>query len=345
MKVIIHAYNTCCQNLMGGVQIRARKFKELLESRGIHTTFFSPFETVIENNDILHIFGARPENLWLMKCAKAKGAKVILSSIINAENGFKYDFYRLFVNRFIKLYTIQRMLFDVLREADMLIAETEKEKRFLVRHFGLKNDKIAVIPNGVEEPQNINNCEIQSITTKKYALCVGRFDKNKNQLNLINAIKDTNLNLVFVGGADYSQNNSNSYYNECVKQANNCDNIFFLGWLKSNSPLLASAYKNAEVLVAPSFQETFGLTIVEGGMAGAKLAISKTLPILEYDCFKDCLTFNPKDVKDIRNVVIKAFNDEKSDELKNRLIETFSWKTVIDKHIKIYDEMCCIKED
>ena len=54
MKVLFQAYNTCCQTESGGVQVRVRKIKQLLENRGIYVDFFSPFSTKIKDYDVLH---------------------------------------------------------------------------------------------------------------------------------------------------------------------------------------------------------------------------------------------------------------------------------------------------
>ena len=83
MRVLLHAYNTCCQNLAGGVQNRIRKICALLVQRNIIAELFNPYQHKIDDFDILHIFMLKGETLSLMRLAKNRGLKIVLSSIIN----------------------------------------------------------------------------------------------------------------------------------------------------------------------------------------------------------------------------------------------------------------------
>ena len=338
MNILIHGYNTCCQNHMGGLQGRARKIKQLLEEKGNNVSFFAPFESKLAETDILHVFMATVENYNLIKCAKAKGCKVILSSIINLNNGFILDIVRKSINIIPKLVRFQKMYFELYKIADFIITETQKEKNFISKHLAIEPNKITVIPNGVDLMPKYEGQEIREFVKGEYILTVGRFDKNKNQLKLIKAMKNTNIELVFVGGADFSDEGK-KYYKECLKEAETCKNIHFLGWQDANSPLLKSAYANANLLVLPSQRETFGMVLLEGALAGAKIAMSNTLPILEYSCFKNCNTFNPNNIEDIRKKVIKAYEEEKSEVLRKQVIETFSWDRIINQHLDLYERL------
>ena len=141
------------------------------------------------------------------------------------------------------------------------------------------------------------------------------------------------LDMVFVGGAEITEQ---SYYQKCLEEAKGYDNIHFLGWLPQGSSLLQSAYANAKLVILPSHHETFGLVLLEGGMAGADLALSNTLPILCYSSFSNCKTFNPDNVKQMREVIKEVFERPKDATLKGKLMKEFNWDTIIDNHIKIY---------
>ena len=338
MNIVIHGYNTCCQNAMGGVQARARKIKLLLEKRNNNVSFFSAFDSDLGKTDILHIFMATPENLSLIKCAKSKGCKVVISSIVNLDKGRKLDFFAKVLNRIPRLNTVVKATFDSLSAADCVIAETKKEKEFLIKHYGVDASKIVVIPNGIDCDVHSSGDEIFQYVSGKYILCVGRFDANKNQLNLIKAMKGTDLAVVFIGGPDYSESGAD-YYKKCLDEACGDNHFLFLGWQDIGSPLLKSAYSNAELLVCPSFQESFGLVLLEGGAAGCKLAISSTLPILEYSCFDDCVRFDPSNPKDIKEKVMQAYDAPRNPLLEKRIKSSFSWEHVIDEHIKLYERL------
>ena len=170
-----------------------------------------------------------------------------------------------------------------------------------------------------------------------YVLQVGRIDKNKNLLNVIRAVKGHQLELVVIGGK-YAYGDD-GYYEECVKESASCNNIHFLGWLASDSKELASAYKNAKVVIVPSFHETFGLTASEAAMAGCKVCLSNTLPILEFGVFDSDLTFNPNNVDEIRTVIEKAMLAHNDNNVQRKAMNIFSWEKIVNNHIEIYNKL------
>ena len=88
----------------------------------------------------------------------------------------------------------------------------------------------------------------------------------------------------------------------------------------------------------PSFYETFGLTLVEGGVCGANLAISNRLPVLEYPELKDVITFDPSSVTDIQTKIRDAYENT-NEELTERMRATFSWEKVANEHCRWYNKL------
>lgn len=334
MKIIFQSYNTCCQNKAGGVQIRVRKIRELLVKKGIQVDFFAPFATKVEDYDILHIFYLSPESFDLVRYAKQKGVKIVLSPIVGLLGGKVLDFCYLFLNK-IPILTAHKMSFFVAQNSDLLLTESKREADFISKHYRIDDEKFRVIPNGIECEEYEGKEIYKNIgDVKKYVLQVGRFDENKNQLNVIKALCESKIDVVFVGGPVPT---SEVYYDECRAVAAGCEYFHFLGWQKPESSLLKSAYANADILILPSYQETFGLAVLEGAINGAKIAVSNTLPILEFDPLKNVATFNPSSIMDIRRTVISLLCEERNDRLKEEVKSYFSWDRIIDKHIESYE--------
>jgi glycosyltransferase involved in cell wall biosynthesis len=139
---------------------------------------------------------------------------------------------------------------------------------------------------------------------------------------------------VVVGGP-FAIGNSD-YYDLCKNEAIGCSNIHFTGWLKAGSDELSSAFCNAQALILPSFKETFGLVAVEAAMAGSHVCLSNSLPILDFNVFDKSLTFNPRSVEQIRNVIIDVMNREKDSVVKDSVKSVFSWDRIISQHIELY---------
>lgn len=332
MKILVQTYDTAFQNQAGGVHTRIVNTVSALRKRGVEVDFFDKFHTNVADYDILHIFKLDISNLGLIKYAKDKGIKVVLSSIVTVEKGWVIESY--WKLKKLPLMTTYKLLFQELHLVDAIIAETPKEQEFLIKHYHVLPDKVAVIPDGADDIMTESKIIFDAIGKMcDYALAVARFDNNKNQRNVIRALKNTNIEMVFIGGADFI---SPEYYATCIEEAKEANNIHFLGWVDSNSELLKSAYCNAKVIVSASFHETFGLSIVEGIMAGAIPVVSKGLPILEYEIFEGCITCDPNNVEDIKEKITIAMKARTEEGTRLRMQDFFSWESVADQHIELY---------
>lgn len=339
MKILLHAYNTCCQSESGGVQVRIRKIKSLLEERGVRVDFFNPYTTDIRDYDLVHVFMLTLESESLINCAKTLGKKVVLSSIVNLNSykTAKRNHKILPVLCRLGVRPTDSVLYTAIHHCDKIIAETPAESYHLQKCFEVPNNKISVIPNGCNENIEASDEIYKFIgNRKKYVVQVGRIDPNKNLLNVIKAVKGADYNLVVIGG-EYAGNKSD-YIERCKKEAKGCNNIFFLGWLPASSAELASAYANAQALILPSYQETFGLVAVEAASYGTHVCLSNTLPILDFGVFDKSLSFNPNNPASIRTVLDKVMAQPKSEERKKIITDFFNWDRIIDLHIDLYKQ-------
>lgn len=113
------------------------------------------------------------------------------------------------------LLDVERALMRVIYHAcDLLIALSSSEADALVTDFGIARERIVIAACGVET--RFANATPKLFREKfgldNFVLCVGRVDANKNQLNLIRALRDENLPLVLAGGSL-----APPYLDECKK--------------------------------------------------------------------------------------------------------------------------------
>ena len=106
----------------------------------------------------------------------------------------------------------------------------------MAKYDCINPEKISVIPNGAEIYQKTNEVFIKNGMDigAKYVLQVGRFDENKNQLRVIEALKNTDIQLVLMGGAVKV---GDEYYRNCLEEAKESPNIHFWDWVENRSPL------------------------------------------------------------------------------------------------------------
>lgn len=227
MKILVDTDNCSFQNPSGGVRTKITN----------HYTYLSQYEDVklfdkwsdkIDDYDILHIFRASTDEFKTVSLAKSKHIPVILSAIIPNGSRLKVK-YSIAIKKILKLDSHYYNLFKLFSLVDIIIAETIYEKQNIIDCYGVKENKVVVIPNGVCTDQQSDDGQLFRAKTglkrnDKIVLQVGRFDPNKNQLSVIRAAKGMNATIVFIGGPD---KNNIAYFDKCKQEAG--DNVLFLG--------------------------------------------------------------------------------------------------------------------
>lgn len=335
MKVLIDSYDKVMQNPAGGVQMRIANLSQYLE-KYCEIKKYDKWNDKISDYDVIHVFRLGVDRYDIIKYAKSVGLKVVLSPIIPD------DFHSLevLVNRCISklpVMTGYKFLKQIMEMADYILPQNSIERENIIKVYGIDKSKIQVMQNGCsfDFKQKDNLFRDKFSIKEDYVLCVGRFDKNKNQLNLIKALKGLGIKVVLVGGEDLVDK---EYFLQCKREAD--DNFIFTGWIDNKDPLLKSAYQNAKVVVLPSHKEIFGNSYVEGGCAGANTAVTSSLPtVRDYGLEPYTKTFNPSNTKSIRESVIEAFFADYSYESKKIFTDTFSWENVATEHYNIYSKL------
>lgn len=335
MKILFDSYNTVTQNDFGGVSIKIKTILNYV-SDFAQVKLYDKWNDKISDYDIFHAFMPTIDHYSIINFAKKQGLKIVVSAILNSTQRYRIYYSRLLKQLFClhNATSMRKNIFDI---ADVIICETEKERKFIVRNYSIDRDKIRVIANGVDEKRKDVSEEYFRTKTgikDKFILQVGRFDTNKNQLSVIRALKNTNITAVFIGGSD---KNHKDYYEKCVKEAGK--NIYFLGWVNHNDPLLYSAYAAAQAFVMPSYNEIFGNAMFEAGLYGCNIVATKVLPLDTWGIDKYCQTINPKDINDIRNKIEIAYNLAKNPALSNMIESNFLWRNAIEKHYDVYNEL------
>lgn len=163
----------------------------------------------------------------------------------------------------------------VMENASRIIFISEGLKQKFYSHFLIKKystcllKKTMVISNGIEQFWLKNKRLENSVTNNKF-LFVGRFDSNKNVINLIKALDnlrkeycDITLDLVGGGG------NKEEEILDIIQD--NQSWINYHGYVYERNKLLR-IYRQNKFFAMPSIYETFGLVYVE--------ALSQGLPVL-----------------------------------------------------------------
>lgn len=175
--------------------------------------------------------------------------------------------------------------------------------------------------NGRQDIKKIHFLKRYKIPFEKFGLCVARFDERKNQLNLIKAVNQEKIPIVFIGAPAYYHQ---KYFQKCQKIADP-SLIKFFPFLEQEEVKMFYQFAHFHALV--SWLETPGLVNLEAGILGCNLVISKRGPVEEY--FKEYAFYcEPNDISSIRRAIKEAFEKPRGyySQLPKRILENFTWE-------------------
>ncbi|WP_051259776.1 glycosyltransferase family 4 protein [Peptoniphilus mikwangii] len=209
---------------------------------------------------------------------------------------------------------ISKVMKQLLKKCDRIIAPTKKVKKNLER-YKIKND-ISIIPTGIDLFRFETDFSKEEILELKsdinipeddfVILFLGRIAKEKNIDELIRhynnlSSKRSNISFLIVGDGPYLEILSNKVNTLKNKK------VFFTGMVDPSE--VYKYYKLADVFVCASKSETQGLTFVE--------AAANSLPLVcKYDSCLDGLLINGKDGyffnsgQDFEKSILKLADDE-----------------------------------
>jgi glycosyltransferase involved in cell wall biosynthesis len=195
-------------------------------------------------------------------------------------------------------------------KADLIIAISEQTKRDIIQYLKVPENKISVVYQGCHQAFKENQAEefLNSVKEKynlpnRFILNVGTIEERKNLLNIVKAIKGTEIPLVVIG-------KKTAYFNKVQKylRKNKLENqVHFLENVSMEE--LAAIYKLADLFVYPSFFEGFGIPVIEALFSKTPV-ITSNLSCLPEAGGKDSVYIDPHHVEDLKAKIIFLWNNE-----------------------------------
>ena len=253
---------------------------------------------------------------------------LLLHDIIGVKNpkfvSFKY-----------RLYNEIQLKWSI-NHAKKIFTLTNTVKNDIVTHLNIKSKKIKVIGAGITMPKisNTDNLDIRKNYNIQgdYFVYIGNDKPHKNIRGLVNEfIKykkrfKNSTELVLIGVPE----NSSSLIKRKKKY------IKPLGFVKEQEKLYL--LKNSIALVTLSFDEGFGLPILEASYAGVPIICSNIDVFREILDDTQAIFVNPKSIMPVAKAfnLLYTNNDKRNELIKNNksLIEKYSWTKTAKKIIK-----------
>lgn len=238
-----------------------------------------------------------------------------------------------------------RLLLEAVGRAARVITPSQYTADELVRHAGAARGKIRVIAEGVDTPARLLPPEQRAAERERLVgkghemvLSVGVLQTRKNIVGALAALErlPERYRLVLVGGDGYGA----EAVHRVARQAHLASRVTLLGHVASER--LPGLYQAASVLVFPSFEEGFGLPVLEA-MAHSLPVVAARASSLPEVGGGAALYVDPHDARDIADKIMQAVEDlggrEGMIERGLARARQFTWRRAAEQTCAVYDEV------
>jgi glycosyltransferase involved in cell wall biosynthesis len=355
-------YNRPDNGIVGGgdvVQMKktAEKLEEIYSVEIIDFSGKTPGELIEWNPDIVHVFGVYPSTYNFLRAIKGHPncPKIVLSTIYLSLSQLFWA-QNMINDIFIRnnLWALDRLksrtgyvscapnngipYTEVLSMVDGWLPNGVAELYDIRKDFNVPVKPFAIIPNSVsdeffqdEEMSTELEEEIDSIP-KPFIVTVGRIESRKNQAMLLQALRETDIPILFIG-----QSFDKQYLDMCSRIRK-----FLLVDQLSHSDL-KGIYQKDCIYVLPSWLESPSLASMEALTAGCPIVVGNQGS--EYEYFNNYATYiDPANHNDIKEKVFQTIDNRHLIRQKNKPFnyiakKLYTWTETARATMVFYQEM------
>jgi glycosyltransferase involved in cell wall biosynthesis len=237
------------------------------------------------------------------------------------------------------------LLLEAVERATRLISPSQYTADQLVNRVGVPREKIRVIQDGVELPASRLTPEERRRVREQCAgpgnemiLVVGVLDNRKNVVNALRALErlPARFRLVLAGKDGYGHEAVHDF----IRQEGLASRVVVLGYVMTER--LNLLYQAASVLLFPTWEEGFGIPVLEAMAHGLPVVAAGTSSLPEVGG-EAALYVDPHDPADMAAKVLQAVEDTV---LREQMIEKglararhLSWSRTAEATLALYDEV------
>ncbi len=237
----------------------------------------------------------------------------------------------------------------IVKKSDILITVSNFEKKRIADFFGLTDNKLHAVYNGVSEhfkkitdKDELNRVKSKYRLPDKYFFFLGNTDPKKNTLGVLKAFSDfrkqstDDYKLLML---DYDEGELMKLLDE-IKDKNLREHILLTGYVVNTD--LPAIYTLCEVFLYPSLRESFGIPMLEAMRCAVPVITSNTSSMPEVSG-NAAYIVDPYKPEEITQGIKELIGNNK---LKQEIIdkglkrsEFFSWKNMAIHVLKLYESL------
>jgi len=340
MKIALISYPMLFQR-KGGLQIQILETLKALDSNSVDVHLFEASREKLKNYDLIHVFSSINGNHRIVEAAKEQNIPIVITPIIQTTDwtywfSAKARLLDILVGKLTNwsLRTNYQEVKSSMTNADHIFAGSGEEKWAISNAFDVHKEKISIVPIGVSEQFYTSTPELFRETfnfNKEFVLCAANISTYKNQLSIVKALNNVNLDLVLLGGCD---KRDSDYLDKCLNEGNG--RVHYLGNIEHDNPVLASAYAAASVSVLVSQGENGPTVAYESLAAGTPVVVTKYNGLemkKNDDVWRES---DPYNVNEITNAILELKDSLATTEMIRETVRDMSWNAIAKKLITGY---------
>jgi len=259
----------------GGFQIQIEQTKRALEGIGVEVEWLRWWD-VSQSGEVIHYFG-RPSAAYL-QFAHQKKMRVVMSELLtglgsrSARARQAQKLLMKFSSKALPKAFTAKLSWDAYRLADAMIALTPWEKQLMIEMFDAPEERVHVVPNGVEEvffaKSEAGNSKLER---GSWLVCTATITERKRVLELAEAAILAQTP-VWIIGAPYDK--SDPYYLRFLQVVEQSGGVVRYEGSIADRARMAEIYKSAKGFVLLSTMESQSLSALEAAASGCPLLLS-----------------------------------------------------------------------
>ena len=237
------------------------------------------------------------------------------------------------------------LLMEAVERAVRIITPSQYTTDQLLKYTAVPREKVRMIPLGVDLPGGSLSAARRALEREQLVgkgnemiFTVGVIQTRKNTINALKALRylPERYRLVIAGGNGHGSEAIHDF----IRKEGLGSRVVLLGYAPAEQ--LPVLYRAASVFLFPSFEEGFGLPVLEAMSYGLPVVASQTSSLPEGGG-DAALYVDPHNPKDIGEKVMRAVED---DSQRSIMIERglarakeFTWRRTAEGNLQVYNEV------